>query len=219
MTQPLRIALVLAVVGACWMLNRQVVIAPAGAPDVPATIEVAKVRDQPLRFDPAVTAGEQQLVRQVIAGARPEAQRLIEAVDGLVVFKVGKARPGAVGLAESRGNADFTVTVDLDDVHANHGPRGIARTVLHEFGHVVDHALVDEQLMRTLDAGIPAGYACEPGERTGSCAEVPERFAESFAKWAMNDIGVDIYIGYKVPPPTMPLEQWGQPLAALVPAA
>ena len=41
-----------------------------------------------------------------------------------------------------------------------------------------------------------------------------ERFAESFAKWASGDIGVDLYLGYKVPPPD-DLANWGAPLAAL----
>ena len=39
-----------------------------------------------------------------------------------------------------------------------------------------------------------------------------ERFAESFAKWATGDIGVDLYLGYKVPPPD-DLAGWGAPLA------
>jgi hypothetical protein len=49
---------------------------------------------------------------------------------------------------------------------------------------------------------------------TGSCAPQQERFAESFAKWASGDIGVNLYAGYAVPPPG-DLEAWGAPLAAL----
>jgi hypothetical protein len=68
--------------------------------------------------------------------------------------------------------------------------------------------------MATLQAGIPAGYGCEQGT-SGACATAPERFAESFAKWATGDIGVDLYIGYKVPPPSPTLDAWGAPLARL----
>jgi hypothetical protein len=32
---------------------------------------------------------------------------------------------------------------------------------------------------------------------------------------ATGDIGVDIYLGYKVPPPNMPLDAWGTPLSGL----
>lgn len=49
---------------------------------------------------------------------------------------------------------------------------------------------------------------------TGGCASREERFAETFAKWATNDIGLNLYIGYKVPPPAS-LDAWGTPLAAV----
>jgi hypothetical protein len=106
------------------------------------------------------------------------------------------------------------VTLDLGTVAARYGTRGIARLVLHELGHVVDFALVPESLDRTLDAGIPTGLGCEEG-LLGGCANREERFAETFAKWALGDIGVSLNIGYKVPPPRLPLEAWGAPLAQL----
>ena len=86
--------------------------------------------------------------------------------------------------------------------------------MLHELGHVVDHALVPDDVMARLEAGIPAGYGCDQGI-AGACAAPPERFAESFAKWATGDIGVDLYVGYKVPPPGPTLDAWGAPLTAL----
>jgi hypothetical protein len=43
--------------------------------------------------------------------------------------------------------------------------------------------------------------------------------AESFAKWALGDIGINLEIGYKVPPPSAPLDVWGAPLARLAAAA
>ena len=65
-------------------------------------------------------------------------------------------------------------------------------------------------------AAIPRGYGCEEGQ-TGACAIPDERFAESFAKWALGDIGVGVDLGYKIPPPD-DLESWGAPLAALLKA-
>ena len=80
------------------------------------------------------------------------------------------------------------------------GPRGVTRLTLHELGHVLDHALLPDELVARLDAGIPGGWGCEGG-MTGACTDREERFAESFAKWASGDLGVDLSIGYSVPPP------------------
>jgi hypothetical protein len=151
-------------------------------------------------------------VLAAIAAARPEARRLIDLVDGLVDVHVGAAGPGAAGVTHV-GGPRYEVTLDLATIRARLGQRGVTRLVLHELGHVVDHALLPDELLRRLDAGIPRGWGCEQA-RTGACAAPEERFAESFAKWATGDIGVDLFIGYKVPPPGPTLEAWGAPLAA-----
>ena len=173
----------------------------------------AEARAAGLRFDPGVAAGDQQAVLDAVASARPEARRLIELVDGLTTVSVGGTGAGSAG--EARTELDgFGVTLDLAQVSASLGPRGVRRLVLHELGHVVDFALLTDELVAALDAGVPRGWECEGGA-TGACAAVEERFAESFAKWAMGDIGVDLYIGYKVPPPGPTLDIWGEPLARL----
>ena len=82
----------------------------------------------------------------------------------------------------------------------------------------IDHALLTDDVTAALDAGIPAGLGCEEG-KLGGCASREERFAESFAKWALDDIGVNLDIGYKVPPPSPPLDVWGAPLARLAASA
>jgi hypothetical protein len=120
---------------------------------------------------------------------------------------------GTVGTTESRGDR-YGVDVNLGLVARRYGQRGIDRTVLHELGHVVDFALVPQALDDELDARIPRGFGCEQ-QSSGACASERERFAESFAKWATGDIGVDLYLGYKVPPPD-DLAAWGAPLARLV---
>jgi hypothetical protein len=68
--------------------------------------------------------------------------------------------------------------------------------------------------MTVLDAGIPTGLGCDGGV-SGACASRAERFAETFAKWALGDIGINLNVGYKVPPPRLPLDAWGAPLAQL----
>jgi hypothetical protein len=160
-----------------------------------------------------VAPGDQEVVRAAVAASRPEARRLIAIVDGLVEIRVGPAGAGSLGVTRSRPGG-FDVTLDLATVAQTIGERGIRRLVLHELGHVVDFALVPRDLAARLDAGIPTGWGCDDGQ-TGACAAPAERFAETFAKWATGDIGVDIYAGYKVPPPEPSLEAWGAPLATL----
>ena len=166
----------------------------------------------PIRFDEAIAAGDQQIVRGVIAEARPEARRLVELVAGLVTITVG--RPGARVAGSAGPTADgYSVVLDLGGVYRASGMRGVRRLVLHELAHVVDHALVPSALEEELDAATPAGFGCD-GNVSGGCAAREERFAESFAKWATGDIGHDLYLGYRVPPPAS-LSDWGRPLAVI----
>jgi hypothetical protein len=163
-----------------------------------------------------VAPADRQAFLAAVASARPEARRLIDLVDGLVTVRVGATTAGtidSVGQTQELPDGRFDVTVDFADVFPRMGQRGIDRLVLHELGHVVDFALLPDALVARLDAGIPQGYGCEQGVM-GGCASREERFAESFAKWATGDLGFDLYIGYKVPPPSASLEQWGMPLAS-----
>jgi hypothetical protein len=164
-------------------------------------------------FPPGIADPDRQAILRAVADARPEAQRLIAEVDGLVDLRVAGTDEGVVGTTQSDGSR-FIVTLNLGLAMRIHGQRGIDRLVLHELGHVVDFALVPEDLDARLDLKIPRGYGCEEGQ-TGACAVPEERFAETFAKWATRDIGVGVDLGYKVPPPD-DLESWGAPLASLL---
>lgn len=166
-----------------------------------------------LAFAPEVQPLDRRAVLDAIAAARPEARRLVAGVAGWTTIAVGPVGNGAVGLTEG-GRGNYLVTLDLGRVSRENGVRGIRRLVLHELGHVVENALVPAPLAASLDAGIPPGYTCDPGVADGACAAREERFAETFAKWATGDLGVDIHLGYKVPPPAS-LDEWGKPLAAL----
>jgi hypothetical protein len=179
-----------------------------------------EVRAAGLRFDAAVTANDRGLVLREIATARPEAQRLIGLVDGLVTVHVGYAGfggPDAVGYTQET-RTGFDMTLDLAGVWQHEGERGIQRLVLHELGHVVDFALVKPALAAGLDARIPRGYACDPGQPTSACAPREERFAETFAKWCTGDIGFNLPLGYKVQPPDS-LDGWGAQLVSGIAAA
>jgi hypothetical protein len=88
--------------------------------------------------------------------------------------------------------------------------------VLHELGHVVDELLISDQLMKRLDAGIPAVGTCSEwsAEPNGACARVTERFADTFAKWALGGRVSLAGSGYGIPAPAS-LEDWGRPLSRL----
>jgi hypothetical protein len=163
-------------------------------------------------FAPATAPADREAFLAAVAGARPEARRLVGLVDGLVDVRVGPAGAGRVGTTVVGGDR-YPMTVDLAQAWRRSGRRGVDRLVLHELGHVVDHALLPDALTAPLVAAVPAGWGCADG-RTGACTEPEERFAESFAKWAVRDIGVDLDLGYAIPPPEPSLEAWGRPLAA-----
>jgi hypothetical protein len=162
-------------------------------------------------FAPTLAPADRNAILTAVAHARPEVQALIAAIDGLVDVRVGHV-PNASGMANPMGDR-FHVSLDLGMVSRAAGQRGLDMLVLHELGHVVDFALVPPALDAQLDAGIPQGYGCDDGY-SGGCAPMEERFADSFAKWATGDIGVNLPFGYKVPPPN-DLANWGAPLATL----
>jgi hypothetical protein len=178
-------------------------------------------RAAPLRFGPNVTAGDRQWVLAAIATARPEARRLIDEVDGDVVVDTdlntpaGIMSPGgmAIGLTHSVGD-HASISLDVRELD---GERAIDRNmvVLHELGHVIDFELLDNPLRGQLDATIPPSRECgAPSDGIGGCTAVPERFADTFAKWALRGRFSLAGSGYGIPTPPS-LEDWGMPLGRL----
>jgi hypothetical protein len=155
---------------------------------------------------------DRQAILTAVSHARPEARRLLDAVDGLVTIAVGPTPAHSVGVTMPLGER-YMVVLDLGAAARASAQRGIDRLVLHELGHVVDFALVPDGLLARLDAQVPTRYGCQMGV-TGACANPRELFAESFAKWATGDIGVNLDLGYAVPPPA-DLASWGAPLERL----
>src|SRR5919198_856513 len=149
-----------------------------------------EIRAATLSFAPDVAPGDRAWVLGAIATARPEAQRLIAEIDGMVEVKTDLNAPGsayppgseqAIGLAEMVGGRAM-VSFDVRELD---GERAIDRNmvVLHELGHVVDWVLADDALVGELDAGIPpAGQCTSVSDGIGACTAVPERFADTFAK-------------------------------------
>jgi len=175
-----------------------------------------EIRAATLNLD-SVAPQDRVWIQNAIATARPEAQRLIAEVDGLVTVRTDLRAAGvpedAIGLTTSNGHgADIVLGVDRLN-----SDRAIDRNmvVLHELGHVIDFLLVDDDLMARLDAGIPPSRACgEALDGAGGCSAVEERFADTFAKWALRGRFSIAGSGYGVPTPRS-LEDWGMPLGTL----
>jgi hypothetical protein len=174
------------------------------------TVDITdEARSAGFTFAPGVAAGDREWILQAIARARPEAARLIAEVDGLVV--VGTFSAGGTTLGITRGH-ERGFTVDLNVGYLN-GERALDRAtvVLHELGHVIDFALVPEALDVQLDGQIPRGGPCGAAI---DCELMEERFADTFAKWALNGAVSEVGAGYGIAMPAS-IEDWGAPLAQL----
>jgi hypothetical protein len=167
------------------------------------------------RFDASVTpVNRQAFLNVTTTQVRPEAMKLFDRVAGLVTVVDGPVPSRAIATTQPTATG-YTIEFQFGPLFHRVGQRGFNRVVEHELGHVIDFALLNPALRAQLDAQIPAGVPCTGDVPTGSCAPREERFAETFAKWASGDIGVNAaYGGYAVPPPA-DLDAWGAPLAAI----
>jgi len=167
-------------------------------------------------YDPGVPPADRAWIDAALVAARPEAQRLIAEVDGLVRYEIHNGAPLGVTRSEiSPLHATFTLSFDVGALDGDRA-QDRAVTVLHEYGHVVDLALVPKELGDRLEAAIPRTGPCVDydGISRGSCAVQAERFADTFAKWALRGSVSVVGAGYQVPNPPS-LEDWGAPLVAL----
>jgi hypothetical protein len=162
----------------------------------------ADQRAATLRFAAGVTPEDRAWILAAVGSARPEARRLIDEIDGLVEMRTDLRHDQAIGMAEMHGDS---ATISLDARLLN-GERAVDRgaAVLHELGHVIDFVLVDDEVRQRMDGAIP---------QLGTPA-VEERFAETFAKWALNGRVSIAGDGYGIPNPPS-IEDWGAPLAQL----
>jgi hypothetical protein len=172
-----------------------------------------RLRAATFTFDATVAPRDQKWILAAIDKVRPEARQLIDDVDGMTTIGAF-VEPGgdAVGLAQEVGPNAYQVTFNLAYLD---GDRKADRdsTVAHELGHVIDFALVPPELRDQLAAELPSSGACFTPE-SGDCTSPTERFADTFAKWALRGAVSAIGAGYSVLPPAS-LEDWGAPLSTL----
>jgi hypothetical protein len=209
----MRVVLVVAACAAVALVGARLRTAPGLA--APATPEIsAEERAAGLRFAPAVEAGDRAWIQAAIQSARPEAQRLIAEIDGVVEIRTDLPQTVAIGVAELSPDG-AVVRFDLRSLNYD---RALDRNVvvLHELGHVIDHFLVSDELVEELDRGIPRVGTCPASAAlpTGACTSVQERFADTFAKWALRGRISLAGSGYGIPAPAS-IEDWGAPLGRL----
>jgi hypothetical protein len=174
------------------------------------TVDVTdSARRAGLRFAAGVAPAQRGWIGAAVARARPEAARLIAEVDGLVTIGTYVENGETLGVTRS-GPGGFTVDFNLTRLD---GDRAMDRAtvVLHELGHVIDYVLVEDELVAKLDAAVPRDPDCPPED---ACAYREERFADTFAKWALRGAVSLAGSGYGIPAPAS-IEDWGAPLGRL----
>jgi hypothetical protein len=172
-----------------------------------------QVKAASFTFDASVTPPDQEWILGAVAKVRPEARQLIDDVDGMVTISVYNEPDGrAVGTAQQLAPGRFQVRLNTAYLD---GERKADRdsTVVHELGHVIDFALMPTGMREQLAAQLPSSGTCFTAE-TGDCTAPEERFADTFAKWALRGAVSAAGAGYSTLSPTS-LESWGAPLATL----
>ena len=139
-----------------------------------------------------------------IRSARPEAQRLIAEIDGLVEMRTDLPRGEAIGLAEMTLDArrgQLRRALAERRPRARPRRRGPARARPRgrlpagrptSWSQELDRADPARRLLRRLGA-LP----------TGACTAVEERFADTFAKWALRGRISLAGSGYGIPAPRL----------------
>jgi hypothetical protein len=171
----------------------------------------APVRDTPTWEGVAPT--DRAWIGASIAQARPEAATLIRHALGRVTFSTAY-EPDVrwAGLTMAHGD-DYAVVLNLSFLNSQRGVGMRSDVVLHELGHVVDFAEVPDDLVDRLAAEVPVSGTCLTPD-TGDCTSPQERFADTFAKWALRGAVSVAGAGYSIPMPVS-LEDWGAPLGLL----
>jgi hypothetical protein len=162
-----------------------------------------------MAFGPGVAPSDRAWILAAVARARPEAARLVAEVDGLVEVGTYSDAGPILGVTRSHERG-FTVDLNVGMLNGER-VRDRATVVLHELGHVIDFALIRAALNATLDAQIPHGGDCGLAV---DCERPEERFADTFAKWALNGAVSELGAGYGIPVPAS-IEDWGAPLGRL----
>src|SRR4051812_2013924 len=172
-----------------------------------------QLRSRTFTFDPSVAPKDRAWILAAVDKVRPEARQLVDDVDGMVTIGTfDEPAGGAAGTTQQVGEHAFEVRFNVGYLD---GERRSDRdvTVAHELGHVVDFALMAPELRNQLASQLPSSGACFTAD-SGDCTAPEERFADTFAKWALRGAVSAYGAGYGTLAPAS-LESWGAPLASL----
>ena len=168
----------------------------------------AAERARGLTFDAGVAPRDREWILAAVAKARPEAARLIDEVDGLVTVKTfADPDAWALGWAQIKGVKRYELRLNVSRLN---GSRRIDRDMvtLHELGHVIDFAILDDAACAT--GSRPRCPRRASAMRSWPTARTPqERFADTFAKWALRGAVSITGAGYSLPAPAS-LEDWAR---------
>ncbi len=162
-----------------------------------------------LTYAPGVAPADREWIAAALARARPEAAALIAEVDGLIRIGTYADRGPTLGVTQGHARG-FTVDLNAGLLNGE-SARDRATVVLHELGHVIDFALVPAALNERLDGQVPRGGPCGAAV---DCDREEERFADTFAKWALRGAVSEVGAGYGIAMPAS-IEDWGAPLALM----
>ena len=146
--------------------------------------------------------------------ARPEAQRLIAEIDGLVGVRTDLPRGEAIGLAQM--TLDDAV-VSFDERSLNSDRRSTATSsscTSSATWSTSSSSTTSSSSSSTRRSRASAPAATRELLPTGACTAVEERFADTFAKWALRGRISLAGSGYGIPAPAS-IEDWGAPLGLL----
>jgi hypothetical protein len=175
------------------------------------TAAAAPLRTAPTYAD--VAPADRAWIEAAIAAARHEAATLIRHAIGRVTFRTTyQPQVFWAGLTMAHGD-DYTIELNLSFLNSQRGVGLRDDVVLHELGHVVDFAEVPDDTVDRLAAQVPVSGTCLTPD-TGDCTAPQERFADTFAKWALRGAVSVAGAGYSIPMPAS-LEDWGAPLGTL----
>lgn len=165
----------------------------------------AAVAARSFRFEPAVSAAQRRAFVAAVRADSTAAQALLGVLDGFTTIGLLPADSPYGGLATEAGDGRFLVQI-LPSVLS--GPAADRDFVInHELGHVVRFAAIGGRDLEAIDALVTAGSRCVAYDAAtpdaapaDGCADAEERFATTFARWALK-LRVPAGSGSDVPSP------------------
>ena len=170
---------------------------PAAAADENAHRSSQVQARRPSRFDPTVAAGDREWILAAVDKVRPEARQLIDDVDGMVTISTSaspaRRRRRHRRSRSRRARIPGALQPRLPRRRAQGRPRRHRRPRARPRGRL--RARCRPSCATSSPAQLPPSGACFTAD-TGDCTAPEERFADTFAKWALRGAVSAVGAGY-----------------------